>query len=165
MTLEFFGIADLLNCVTKGDLGACAMTFVGLIPSRKLLKVAKIPSGLNRAGKSTMVKLLCRFYDPTKGRITWDGVDLRDLDPAVRWERIGAVFQDPTAYDLTAAENIGVTDRSALDIRDRLTPAARDAGLHGTLAALPSGYDTLLCRIFSTPTSGRPTVTWRPVRA
>ncbi|GIJ50296.1 multidrug ABC transporter permease [Virgisporangium aliadipatigenens] len=104
--------------------------------------------GLNGAGKSTMVKLLCRFYDPTKGRITWDGVDLRDLDPAALRARLGAVFQDHTAYDLTATENIGVADLPALSDPARIAAAARDAGLHDAIAALPRGYDTLLSRIF-----------------
>ena len=58
--------------------------------------------GLNGAGKSTLVKLLCRFYDPTRGAILWDGVDLRDLDVGELRDRIGAVFQDFMAYDLTA---------------------------------------------------------------
>ncbi|WP_433061002.1 ABC transporter ATP-binding protein [Dactylosporangium sp. CS-033363] len=104
--------------------------------------------GLNGAGKSTTVKLLCRFYDPTRGSITWDGVDLRDLDPAALRERIGAIFQDFTAYDLTAAENIAVGDLSALDDRPRVEGAAVRAGVHATLEALPRGYDTLLSRFF-----------------
>jgi len=49
--------------------------------------------GLNGAGKSTLVKLLCRFYDPERGSIHWDGVDLRDLDPASLRQRLGAVLQ------------------------------------------------------------------------
>ena len=57
--------------------------------------------GLNGAGKSTLVKLLCRFYDPTRGAILWDGVDLRELPVDELRGRIGAVFQDFMAYDLT----------------------------------------------------------------
>ena len=63
--------------------------------------------GHNGAGKSTLVKLLCRFYDPGRGRIRWDGADLRDMDPPGCGERISAVFQDYMTYELTAAENIG----------------------------------------------------------
>ncbi|GAA4944564.1 hypothetical protein GCM10023238_08290 [Streptomyces heliomycini] len=62
--------------------------------------------GHNGEGKSTLVKLLCRLYDPTRGVVLWDGVDLRDLDPAELRERMSAVFQDYTCYDLTAGENI-----------------------------------------------------------
>ncbi|WP_231640719.1 ABC transporter ATP-binding protein [Nocardiopsis sp. NRRL B-16309] len=64
--------------------------------------------GRNGAGKSTFVKLLCRMYDPDRGAVLWDGVDLRDMDPAELRRRIGAVFQDYMEYDLTAAENIGL---------------------------------------------------------
>lgn len=104
--------------------------------------------GLNGAGKSTLVKLICRLYDPVRGSILWDGVDLRDLDPAELRGRIGAVFQDYMSYDLTAAENIGLGDVAALDDRDRVEAAARLAGVHETIAGLPRGYDTLLSRIF-----------------
>jgi ATP-binding cassette, subfamily B, bacterial len=104
--------------------------------------------GLNGAGKSTLVKLLCRFYDPVHGTIRWDGVDLRDVDPVALRRRIGAVFQDFMHYDLTAAENIGLGDLPAMDDRPRLTAAARKAGIHDTIRALPRGYDTLLSRAF-----------------
>jgi len=104
-------------------------------------------AGRNGAGKSTLVKLLCRFYDPERGAIRWDGVDLRDMDPTeLRW-RIGAVFQDYMEYDLTAADNIGVGDLHNRD-PDRVQAAARRAGMHDTLAALPNGYNTLLSRLF-----------------
>ncbi|MFI6270856.1 ABC transporter ATP-binding protein [Micromonospora zamorensis] len=104
--------------------------------------------GLNGAGKSTLVKLLCRFYDPERGSIRWDGVDLRDFDPAELRERLGAVFQDFMPYDLSAAENIALGDLGARDDPERLRTAARHAGIDDTLTALPRGYDTLLTRIF-----------------
>jgi ATP-binding cassette subfamily B protein len=104
--------------------------------------------GRNGAGKTTLVKLLCRFYDPTRGAILWDGVDLRDMDPADLRHRIGAVFQDFMQYDLTVAENIAIGDVRALADRERLVGAARLAGTHDELAGLPRGYDTLLSRIF-----------------
>ncbi|MEV0565202.1 ABC transporter ATP-binding protein [Dactylosporangium sp. NPDC050588] len=104
--------------------------------------------GLNGAGKSTLVKLLCRFHEPTRGRITWDGVDLRDLDPELLRRRMAVVFQDFQDYDLPARENIGVGDARRLDDLPRITAAARLAGVHATLAALPDGYDTPLTRLF-----------------
>ncbi|MFG1779098.1 ABC transporter ATP-binding protein [Micromonospora sp. NPDC049051] len=104
--------------------------------------------GLNGAGKSTLVKLLCRFYDPERGSIRWDGVDLREFDPAALRERLGAVFQDFMPYDLSAAENIAVGDLRARDEPERLRTAARQAGIDEALTALPRGYDTLLTRIF-----------------
>jgi ATP-binding cassette, subfamily B, bacterial len=108
--------------------------------------------GLNGAGKSTLVKLLCRMYDPTRGSILWDGVDIREADPVQLRERISAVFQDHMCYDLSAAENIAVGDLNALEAHQRITGAARLAGIHERVAALPRGYDTLLTRTFSSET-------------
>ncbi|MFD8917186.1 ABC transporter ATP-binding protein [Streptomyces sp. NPDC059569] len=104
--------------------------------------------GLNGAGKSTLVKLLCRFYDPTRGRILWDGVDLRDLDVDEFRDRLGAVFQDFMHYDMTAAENVAMGDLSALGDSLRIQESAEHAGIHKKLTSLPRAYDTLLSRIF-----------------
>ncbi len=104
--------------------------------------------GRNGSGKSTLVKLLCRFYDPTRGAILWDGVDLRDLDPLALRARIGAVFQDYVEYDMTAAENVALSDIDALADRPRIRDAATQAGIDPTLDRLPKGYDTLLSRSF-----------------
>jgi ATP-binding cassette subfamily B protein len=105
--------------------------------------------GLNGAGKSTIVKLLLRFYDPERGSVRWDETDLRDLDVTELRGRISAAFQDYMCYDLSAAENIGVGDISMIDDRDRLVAAARHAGAHDTLATLPRGYATPLTRMFT----------------
>jgi ATP-binding cassette, subfamily B, bacterial len=59
--------------------------------------------GRNGAGKSTLVKLMCRFYDPDKGRILWDGIDLRDMDPAELRNRISAVFLAEGNHDTLMA--------------------------------------------------------------
>ncbi|MFI1869953.1 ABC transporter ATP-binding protein [Streptomyces jumonjinensis] len=104
--------------------------------------------GLNGAGKSTLVKLVCRFYDPTRGAVLWDGVDVRDVDPAELRLRIGAVFQDYMHYDMTAAENIALGDLDSLGDHARIRRAATRAGIHRKIATLPGGYDTLLSRLF-----------------
>ncbi|WP_425559159.1 ABC transporter ATP-binding protein [Catenulispora yoronensis] len=104
--------------------------------------------GLNGAGKSTLVKLLCRFYEPERGRILWDGIDVRELSIVDLRRRIGATFQDFCRYDVTAAENIGVGDVTRLDDRAAIRQAAAAAGIDATLAGLRDGYDTLLSRIF-----------------
>ncbi|MEV0591754.1 ABC transporter ATP-binding protein [Nonomuraea cavernae] len=104
--------------------------------------------GHNGSGKSTIVKLLCRFYDPTKGAILWDGVNIRDMDPAALRARIGAVFQDFMAYDFSAADNVALGDLTALGDRGRIETAAGTAGVHETLRGLPLGYETLLTRMF-----------------
>jgi ATP-binding cassette subfamily B protein len=105
--------------------------------------------GLNGAGKSTVVKLLCRMYDPERGSILWDGVDIRDVPPAELRNRIGAVFQDYMSYELTAAENIGVGDLESFSDRERIRAVAERADIHEKLSALPHGYDTMLSRVFS----------------
>jgi ATP-binding cassette subfamily B protein len=104
--------------------------------------------GLNGTGKTTLVKLLCRMYDPTRGQILWDGLDLRDIPPAELRDRISAVFQDHMHYDMTAAENIGLGDLPALDNAARIRDAAARAGMHDKIIGLPWGYDTPLTRIF-----------------
>jgi ATP-binding cassette, subfamily B, bacterial len=103
--------------------------------------------GVNGAGKSTLVKLLCRFYDPQRGRITWDGVDIRELDLTALRRRMTVVFQEFMTYDLTAAENIGLGHVEQIEDRDRIRAAAADAEIDGVLAALPHGYDTMLSRV------------------
>ncbi|WP_281176415.1 ABC transporter ATP-binding protein [Pseudonocardia acaciae] len=104
--------------------------------------------GRNGAGKSTVIKLLCRLYDPSRGAILWDGVDLREMDIAALRRRLGAVFQDFMHYDLTATENVALGDTDLLADRERVVAAARLAGIHDTLAALPHGYDTMLSRMY-----------------
>ena len=104
--------------------------------------------GLNGAGKSTLVKLLCRFYDPDRGRILWDGADLRSLDPAELRDRISAVFQDYMSYELSAGENIALGDLKLAASAQPLKAAARQAGVDHVLAALPKGYNTLLTRTY-----------------
>lgn len=106
-------------------------------------------AGRNGAGKSTVVKLLCRLYDPTRGAILWDGIDLRQMPIDELRQRISAVFQDYMEYDLTAAENIGMGDVAAVDDRQRIIAAARLAGIDKVLAGLPHGYDTMLSQVFA----------------
>ncbi|MFE9691891.1 ABC transporter ATP-binding protein [Micromonospora sp. NPDC005806] len=103
--------------------------------------------GLNGAGKSTLVKLLCRFYDPDRGRITWDGVDLRELRVETLRQRMGAVFQDFMCYDLTAQENIGIGQLPYTP--EQVEDAAARAEIHDRVRALPHGYATLLSRTFA----------------
>jgi ATP-binding cassette subfamily B protein len=104
--------------------------------------------GANGAGKSTLVKLLCRMYDPQRGQVLWDGVDVRTFSSEQYRRRLSVVFQDFMAYDLSAAQNIGLGDLGALDDLERIRAAARLVGVDEQLAALPGGYRTLLSRLF-----------------
>jgi ATP-binding cassette, subfamily B, bacterial len=107
--------------------------------------------GLNGAGKTTLVKLLCRLYDPDRGSICWDGVDVRDVSPEQLRNRMGAVFQDYMSYAMTAAENIGLGDLGRLDDQDAIRLAAKQACVDDLVADLPSGYQTMLSRIYVEP--------------
>ncbi|MFD0427614.1 ATP-binding cassette domain-containing protein [Streptomyces zhihengii] len=94
------------------------------------------------------MKLLCRFYDPTRGVILWDGVDIRDADVTQLRERISATFQDFVQYEMTAADNISLGDAPAQGNMARIRAAADRAGMHQVLDQLPQGYETLLTRLF-----------------
>lgn len=102
--------------------------------------------GANGAGKSTIVKLLCRLYDPTAGRILVDGVDLRELDPAAWRRRIGVLFQDFGRYQLTVAENIWLGDPRGTAADPRVAAAAQSTGLDEVVRTWPQGLATPLGR-------------------
>ncbi len=110
-------------------------------------KIAAIV-GENGEGKTTLIKLLCRFYDPEKGRITVDGCDLRDLRQAEWRRQITVLFQEPVRYHVTAAENIAHGDIGATPGMGAIEKAARAAGAHELIARLPEGYETVLGRWF-----------------
>jgi ABC-type multidrug transport system fused ATPase/permease subunit len=96
--------------------------------------------GASGAGKTTLTKLLLRFYDPTCGRITIDGHDLRDVDPAQLRANIAVVLQETLLFDGTVADNIRAGRVGAS--RSEVVRAARAADAHGFISALPEGYDT-----------------------
>ena len=105
--------------------------------------------GANGAGKTTLLKLLCRFYDPQKGRITIDGIDIRELAVKDLRRMITVLFQLPVTYQATAAENIAFGDLSTGPDMPEIEAAARCAGAHEIIARLPQGYNTRLGRWFS----------------
>jgi len=97
------------------------------------------PSG---AGKTSVLQLALRFYDPEAGRVSFDGVDLRDLDPAELRRRIGLVPQDPVIFSADARTNIafGRPEASEAEIR----AAAEAAAALDFIEALPQGFSTFL---------------------
>ncbi|MBZ9936725.1 ATP-binding cassette domain-containing protein [Mesorhizobium sp. BR1-1-16] len=97
------------------------------------------PSG---AGKSTLFNLILRFYDPTSGRVLFDGIDLARLDPLALRRQIAIVPQDPTIFAATAGENIAFGDATATP--EAIRAAARAAHADGFIAALPGAYATEL---------------------
>ncbi|WP_405722954.1 ABC transporter ATP-binding protein/permease [Streptomyces sp. NBC_01537] len=96
--------------------------------------------GATGAGKSTLAKLLARFYDPTGGRVLLDGVDLRELAlPELRRGTV-MVTQEAFLFSGTVAENIAIGKPDAS--REEIEYAAKEIGAHDFIAALPDGYDT-----------------------
>ena len=95
------------------------------------------PSG---AGKTTVIQLLLRFYDPDAGRITIDGLDLRDVARTEFRRHVALVPQDPVIFAATARENIAFGRPGATDAE--IEAAAKAAAAHEFLTALPQGYDT-----------------------
>jgi ATP-binding cassette subfamily B protein len=106
--------------------------------------------GENGAGKTTVVKLLARLYDPDEGRILLDGVDLREYDLFALRSNIGVIFQDFVRYHLTAAENIAVGRIEARDDRARIAAAARQSLADDLIHRLPQGYDQIIGKRFRT---------------
>jgi ATP-binding cassette subfamily B protein len=104
--------------------------------------------GRNGAGKSTIVKLLGRLYDPDQGTILIDGHDVRDYDPAELRRRFAVMFQDYAAFQLSAGENIGVGDIARVDDARSVERAANEAGADGVITSLPDGFATTLGKWF-----------------
>ncbi|NBW96689.1 MAG: ATP-binding cassette domain-containing protein [Planctomycetia bacterium] len=96
--------------------------------------------GASGSGKSTLANLVCRFYDPSSGSITVDGIDLRQLSIRDYRRNLGCVLQEPFLFFGTIADNIayGRPDAS----RERIVAAARAAGAHEFILRLPAAYDS-----------------------
>ncbi len=98
--------------------------------------------GKTGAGKSTLVSLLPRFYDPTAGRISIDGREIKDFTLASLRENISLVFQEPILFATTIAENIAYGKPDAT--REEIIKAAELAGIDDIIDSTPEGYDTIL---------------------
>jgi ATP-binding cassette subfamily B protein len=109
-------------------------------------KVALI--GENGAGKTTIVKLLARLYDPTAGQILLDGIDLREYDVDDLRREIGVIFQDYMRYDMFVRENIGFGKIESLDDQDRIENAAYKSLAQTVVDRLPNGYSQMVGRRF-----------------
>jgi ATP-binding cassette subfamily B protein len=104
--------------------------------------------GENGQGKTTMVKLITRLYDPTEGQILLDGVDLREYDLAALHAEIGVIFQDFMRYEMTARENIAVGRIEVSHSQEEIEYAADKSLAAGVVGTLEHGYDQMLGRRF-----------------
>jgi ATP-binding cassette subfamily B protein len=104
--------------------------------------------GENGQGKTTIVKLITRLYDPTEGQILLDGVDLREYDLEDLYREIGVIFQDFMRYELTARENIAVGKIDQVGDLHLLQNAAFKSLAHEVVEKLPSRYEQMLGRRF-----------------
>ena len=104
--------------------------------------------GENGQGKTTVVKLITRLYDPTEGQILLDGIDLREYDLADLHSEIGVIFQDFMRYEMTARENIAVGRIEVPHQQEEIEYAAEKSLADGVIAKLHGGYDQMLGRRF-----------------
>ena len=100
--------------------------------------------GENGSGKTTLAKLLADLYQPTSGRITWSGTDLKHLSPTEARRKVAVLFQDFVRYFLSAYENIALGSWEQKEQQADVVQAARRAGADDFLSNLPNGYETVL---------------------
>ena len=115
-----------------------------VIPPGKVIALV----GANGSGKTSLIKLLARLYDPTEGRILVDGQDARTFDLEEYRRMFSVIFQDFSRYADTVRENIRFGDISLPSDTPAVEDAARRAGAEEFIDGLPDGFDTLLGRMF-----------------
>jgi ATP-binding cassette subfamily B protein len=102
--------------------------------------------GENGVGKTTLVKLLCRFYNPTAGRILVDGADMAGFDPDAWRSRVTAAFQDFARFEMTVRDVVGLGDLPHREDQDRVLASLDQVGGGTLVRSLPDGLETRLGR-------------------
>jgi ABC-type multidrug transport system fused ATPase/permease subunit len=105
--------------------------------------------GLNGSGKTTLIKLILNLYEPDKGEILIDGVNIREFNKKEYVKNVGVVFQDFMKYPLTVSENIGIGDSENIDNFNQVEIAAVLSGANEFIRNLPDKYETKLLREWS----------------
>ncbi|CAH8853029.1 unnamed protein product [Trichobilharzia szidati] len=160
---EIFATINNASSINKNEVGKIVANFNGSVtfrhvnftyPTRPDIPVLSnfcltIESGQTVAlvgssgsGKSTIIHMLQRFYDPTEGEILIQGINLRELDMTVYRNQIGCVQQEPVLFDGTIRENIQLGKLDATD--KEIVAAAMEANAHQFIMNLPQGYDTMI---------------------
>lgn len=137
-TIEFHDVSYRYLKAQKNAVEHLNMT---LHPGEKLAVV-----GINGAGKTTMIKLLLRLYDPTEGYITLNGVDIRKYSREDYYKLFAPVFQNVEVLAFPIAENIAMKNTDEVDL-DRALAAAEEAGLGEKIEALPKGLHTEMLKV------------------
>lgn len=123
----------------RSDQDAVSSVSFSLKPGERIALV-----GENGAGKSTIVKLLLRLYEPTSGTILINGEDYRNFTLESLREQVGVTFQDFLQFSLSAKENISVGDMRYWSDLTAIEKAAERAGIHKKITQLPNGYESVL---------------------
>lgn len=131
-------LEDVSFCYPGADEAALKHIDLTLRPGERLAVV-----GLNGAGKTTLVKLICGLLDPTEGRVTWNGADIRTLNRREYYTRFAAVFQESLLIPGSLALNVAASEEMDAD---RVRQCVERAGLSEKAASLPRGMDTPLNR-------------------
>ncbi len=105
--------------------------------------------GRNGAGKTTIVKLLNRLYDPDDGEILVNGLNVKEYDLTELRAQVGVIFQDYVTYFMSAQSNIGVGQLSQIENHELVQAAAAKSGASSVIEKLPNGYETMLGRWFN----------------
>ena len=104
--------------------------------------------GVSGSGKTTLAHVIAGLYEPTSGQISWNGVDTATMPKVSYWRSLTAVFQDFARYELTAHENISISDHDRQADRSAVHKAALQAGISEAIERLPAGFESILSRTY-----------------